>query len=224
MTSRSPAPSPWSPPGGLLPLLLGSLLSLSLLGARVVVNDNRVTFVFLIWNLFLAVLPLLFALLLRRLVDGRAPVVAVVAVGALWLLFLPNAPYLVSDLVHLRPRPGAPHWIDVTMLASFAITGLWLGGAALAVVDGVVRARAGQHAAVVAACFDTVVAVLAGFGVHLGRFDRWNSWDALHHPGAVLRDAVENAADVRALAFSAVFAVLLLATMSTMNSRARSTI
>lgn len=188
------------------PLLLGTTLSLALLVTRIVVLD-RFTFSFLAWNLFLAALPLAFALLLRSLLGRGAPVVVVASFFALWLLFLPNAPYLVSDLVHLRPRRGVPHWLDITMLASFAVTGLLFGAASLAAVTHVVVARS----VVVGRVFVVVVAALAGFGVHLGRFARWNSWDIVAHPRAVLDDAVTNLGDLRALGFSAVFAVLLLA-------------
>lgn len=189
-------------------LALASALSLALLAARVGVTGNRVTFVFLVWNLFLAVLPLAFALTLRALVDRRANVVAVGLVAVLWLGFLPNAPYLVSDLVHLRPRPNAPYWLDLTMLASFAVTGLWFGGAATAVVFGVVDRAAGR---VTASAVVVAAALLAGVGVHLGRFDRWNSWDLVHSPLAVLRDVVDKAHDAHAVAFAGAFAVLLLA-------------
>ena len=189
-------------------LALASALSLALLAARVVVTGNHVTFVFLVWNLFLAVLPLAFALTLRALVDRRANVVAVGLVAVLWLGFLPNAPYLVSDLVHLRPRPNAPYWLDLTMLASFAVTGLWFGGAATAVVFGVVDRAAGR---VTASAVVVAAALLAGVGVHLGRFDRWNSWDLVHSPLAVLRDVVDKAHDAHAVAFAVAFAVLLLA-------------
>jgi len=196
-----------SPLPALGPVAMLAALSLGLLAARMVITGNRVSFAFLGWNLFLAALPLAFALLGRTalLLTWRAPAALLFA---LWLGFLPNAPYLVSDLVHLRQRVGAPFWLDLTMLASFAFTGLLLGGVALVVVDGVVRARYGAHIAVV---FDVGIAVAAGLGVHLGRFDRWNTWDLVTTPHVVFIDVLEKFGDVRALGFAGAFAILLLA-------------
>jgi uncharacterized membrane protein len=194
----------------LVPLGLLTALSLGLLAARMVITGNHVSFAFLGWNLFLAALPLLFALLGRAALRSNAKSAAA-ALFALWLGFLPNAPYLVSDLVHLHKRSGAPFWLDLTMLASFAFTGLLFGGVALFVVDGVVRARFGARVAV---GFDVVVAVAAGLGVHLGRFDRWNTWDLLTQPHLVVLDVLAKFGDVRALGFAGAFAVLLLAALA----------
>lgn len=193
-----------------MPLALLTTLSLALLAARMVITGNRVSFAFLGWNLFLAALPLAFAVLARAALRAEVKSAAAL-LCALWLGFLPNAPYLVSDLVHLHPRPGAPYWLDLTMLASFAFTGLLLGGVALFVIDGIVRGRFG---AAVAAGFDVVVAVAAGLGVHLGRFDRWNSWDLLTQPHLVVVDVLAKFGDVRALGFAGAFAVLLLAALA----------
>ena len=104
--------------------------------------------------------------------------------GVVWLLFLPNAPYLLTDLVHLGPVREAPFWFDVLLLASFAINGLLLGFAALAMVQQVVVRRFGSR-------WGWALALgalgLCGYGIYLGRFLRWNSWDALDSPGMLVR-------------------------------------
>lgn len=138
---------------------------------------------FLVWNLILAWVPFAVALAAydraRRRVDA-----IVVALGVLWLLFFPNAPYMLTDFIHLgESGPRAPVWYDALMLSSFAWTALLLGFASLYLMQMVLR-RVVSHAwswvGVVGAL------ALASFGVYLGRFVRFNSWDALLRPGRVL--------------------------------------
>lgn len=157
---------------------------------------------FLPWNLGLAWVPWLAARGLAR-ATSRA---ALVPLAALWLLFLPNAPYLVTDLVHLRPRPPVPTSYDVLLLAAFALAGLALGWGAIEVVHARLAAALGRARAAGAVAG---VLLLTGFGVYLGRFGRWNSWDVLARPSALLADALAALADPRALAFSVLFAALV---------------
>jgi uncharacterized membrane protein len=139
---------------------------------------------FLVWNLFLAWLPFVFALALYdgyRRGWGRA---YLVPLGVLWLLFLPNAPYIVTDFVHLDEHGGAPLWYDAGTVAAFAGVGLLVGLGSLFLVQAVVTSALGAPAG-----WATSFAVLglASVGVYLGRFVDVNSWDALVHPVTVLR-------------------------------------
>jgi uncharacterized membrane protein len=137
---------------------------------------------FLVWNLFLAWVPFLFALgayLLARKQSGPG----VIVLGLLWLLFFPNAPYMLTDFIHLDDSPAAPLWYDALMLASFAWTALVLGFASLYLMQMIWQRAAGPAVAwlgVLAAL------ALASFGVYLGRFLGFNSWDALTRPRRVL--------------------------------------
>ncbi len=152
----------------------------------------------LVWNLFLAWVPLLFALALNRLAargpgpaggrPGRRLLAAGCAAG--WFFFFPNAPYLVTDIIHLQPRPPVPLWFDALLLMNFAWTGLLVGYGSLFLTERIVRARAGRPVGYV---FATAALALASFGVHLGRFGRWNSWDVLRRPGSLLRASLRNA-------------------------------
>jgi uncharacterized membrane protein len=157
-----------------------------------------------LWNLALAWIPWLAA---RAVRSARTPAV-LAAAGGLWLLFLPNAPYLLTDLVHLRARPPVPLWFDVLFFASFALAGCALGWAAVEEVQGRLAAVVGRTWAAlgVAALFPVV-----GFGVYLGRFERWNSWDLFTRPGALLGGAASALGEQRALAFSAGFGLLVAA-------------
>ena len=164
----------------LVPCLAASVLAVGLLVGRDIVGPGG--YRFLIWNLFLAWLPYLAALWVAWH-AGRGPLgaAAAVPVFALWLLFLPNAPYLMTDLVHL-PGMDFVWWYDVGTLLAFAWAGFLLGIASLFAIQGATRAQLGKAAgwAVVLGA-----AALSGVGVYVGRFLRWNSWDALVRPRAL---------------------------------------
>jgi len=140
-------------------------------------------FRFLIWNLILAWIPLLLALLVYdRYRRGRSLLVLAPAL-VLWLLFLPNAPYIVTDFVHLSAGSPAPLWLDGVEVSAFAWTGILLGFVSLYLVHAVARHRLGAVPSWIGVL---CVLGLVGVGVYLGRVKRWNSWDLLTQPGARL--------------------------------------
>ena len=163
-------------------LVLSSSLAVVLLGARVFWTEQP-EYLFLVWNLFLAWVPYVCALAIRELHRRRAGALALLPLFALWLGFLPNAPYLVTDFIHLRYRASAPLWFDAVMLASFAWAGVGLGAVSLRSCTHVVRVRGGAWAA---AAFVPLASLATGFGVYLGRFVRLNTWDVATKPGTVL--------------------------------------
>lgn len=169
----------------LVSLTLSSLLALFMWAGRAKVTDSY-NYFFLNWNLFLAWIPLLAALALSRISRRTWLTMSIAALlFIIWLLFLPNAPYLVTDLIHLSYRTGAPIWFDAMMLFVYAWNGLLLGFVSLWIVQTMARAWFGQLISwlLVAGSLGA-----AGFGIYLGRFLRWNSWDVLSNPEALLMD------------------------------------
>lgn len=155
-------------------LLGASVVSLALLGLRMLVQGDA-TYGFLAWNLFLAWIPVLLAVAAGAAWrSGRR--VAVAPLLGLWLLFFPNAPYVVTDFVHLDRIGGMPRWFDVLLLGSFAVTSLALGFVSLYLIQNLIRSAYGAVWSWVAAL--TAIA-LAGVGIYLGRVYQLNSWDVL---------------------------------------------
>jgi uncharacterized membrane protein len=144
-----------------------------------------------VWNLFLAWIPFAAAVAAFHRARRRIDVVVGVLL-VLWLLFFPNAPYMLTDFIHLGESRLVPVWYDALMLSSFAWTALLLGFASLYLVQMVARRVVGlswSWAGVACAL------ALASVGVYLGRFMRFNSWDALLRPGRiakVISDQFEN--------------------------------
>lgn len=138
------------------------------------------------WNLFLAWTPYLFSLLavsLQRLFP-RQWMLLVIPAG-LWLIFYPNAAYIVTDFLHLEQRPDVPLWYDILLLAAFSWTGVFLAIASLSAMQGLVKAYLGSFAGWL---FAAIALGLSGLGIYLGRFERWNSWDLLFQPKNIAKD------------------------------------
>lgn len=142
------------------------------------------SFRFLTWNLVLAVVPLLFSGLAAVVSRSRWKRIALLFLVP-WLLFFPNAPYLLTDLLHLKARHPIPMWYDLLMLLSFALNGLVLGYVSLRTVESVLERTTTRT---IAACATFLVMFLSAFGIYLGRFRRWNSWDLWHSPSGLVAD------------------------------------
>jgi uncharacterized membrane protein len=154
-------------------------------------------FRFLVWNLILAWVPLILALVVYDGYRRGATLVGLAPALALWLLFLPNAPYIVTDFVHLSASSRAPLWFDGLELSAFAWTGMLLGFVSLYLVHAVLRHRLGVPAGW---CVVLCILALASVGVYLGRVKRWNSWDVVTEPGAKLAELQAHLGDPTALA------------------------
>src|ERR1044072_5611794 len=140
-------------------------------------------YLFLLTNLFLACVPLFLSTALRIAHHWQLPRLIQFAVASLWLLFLPNAPYILTDILHLTRPSQAPAWYDLALLLSCAGPGVLVGYLSLIDVLGFVARRFGPAWSWI---FALVSLVLSGFAIYLGRFLRWNSWDVLITPTLVL--------------------------------------
>jgi uncharacterized membrane protein len=175
---------------------VGALLAASVFGAAMVtfrvVYTGSGEYRNLLWNLFLAWIPFAIALVVYDRDRRGTPPARLLVPALVWLLFLPNAPYLVTDFMYLAEFDGMPIWYDVTMLTTFAWTGLLLGFLSVYVMHDVARRALGTVASWLA-----IVAVLGltSFGVFLGRIARWNSWDVVTNPGSLAADLARALAD-----------------------------
>jgi uncharacterized membrane protein len=169
---------------------------------------------FLLWNLALAWVPFVFAAIAYSLASARRAVlyVLILAAAILWLAFFPNAPYILTDFLHLGSMGDiVPGWFDVLMLYWFAWTGLILGIVSLYLMQEIVARGLGMTAGWV---FVVVAAGLGSFGIYLGRFLRWNSWDIVRRPGPLadelLGRVTDPASQPRLLGFTLLFSLLFL--------------
>lgn len=189
--------------------LLGllSAVSIVMVAGRIVSVEN-LGGIFLIRNLFLAWIPLGLAYLAedvwRQQFLGKWGTIAALSV---WLLFFPNAPYLITDLIHLKAAPDHLIWYDALMSFSFALAGLLTGLYSLLKVHRLVEEiRNGLLAWITV----SGSLFLSSYGVYLGRFGRWNSWDILTHPFSLVRYSVSGLHDPLAIKLTLVFSFAML--------------
>ncbi len=139
-------------------------------------------YIFLIWNLFLAWIPYQVSKHIRA-DDGWKKGIQMCKL-LVWLLFFPNALYIITDLIHLDDETSAPIWFDAILIFSCSIGGLALGFASLLNVEKFIATVFDRKLII-----NSMMALLlfaGAFGVYLGRFLRWNSWDILSHPRMLL--------------------------------------
>ena len=195
-------------------LVFASTVSLSMVAVRGFYLEGRFKYTFLVWNLLLAWIPMVFAFVAYRShARGDRPNVLLGSCVLAWFFFFPNAPYIVTDFVHLRHAPPVPLWFDLLMIASFAWTGLCLGYLSLYLMQEIARARFGRWPSW---GFAVAMLFLGSVGIYLGRVLRWNSWDVLRDPAGVLRGSlkiVEDSPDqLGVVAFVCVAFLFLLST------------
>ena len=104
-----------------------------------------------------------------------------------WLLFFPNAPYILTDIFHLKPRHGIPLWYDLIMILSTAWCGLLLGMFSLLNIQAVMQEKFGWRFSWL---FSVIVIWLCSYGIWIGRYWRWNSWDIFTNPFGVLEQSL----------------------------------
>lgn len=155
------------------------LLLLGFIGSLIAVRflySGEYRFLFLVWNLFLAWVPLAIS---GGLKNPKQHWTKQMALFTVWLLFFPNGLYVVTDLIHLHSKSTVPLWFDAVLLFAAAITSLIMAFASLRNIEFFLLNRFPEKA--VQLMIMTIL-FLGSFGVYLGRFLRWNSWDIINSP------------------------------------------
>ena len=188
--------------------LLATLIAFCFLlyGIRVA-NTQTLMYGFLLWNLFLACLPLLLSLVIMVTLPIREHKVKLVTALFIWLLLLPNSFYLITDFEHINRFPTVPFWFDLILLSSFALTGMYAGLLSLVQIENIICSHFSPKLKVP---FVITILYLSGFGVYLGRYYRFNSWDVLQEPIALLRGILKGVTATDAQNFTVGFGTFLL--------------
>ena len=195
---------------------------IGLVAARVAYSDSP-RHLGLIWNLFLAWIPFILAYVAHAVSWRRMWLYLVIPVVAfLWLIFFPNAPYMLTDLQDLaRVTNSAPLWYDVIIVVWCSWTAMLLGIVSLYLMQNIVLRTFGRF---VAWAFVFVISALSSFGIYIGRFVRLNSWDILQNPtetamdilGVIIDPSRRLAAFTLSYTFFFMFVYLLLYSFSHM--------
>lgn len=165
-------------------LILCSMFSIGLMTFRIIYTGH-ILFAFLAWNLFLAFVP--FAISKRLSEMKSIPKAKFLFYAFVWLMFIPNSFYIITDLFHLDMNEEVPLWYDLALLLSFAWSGIFFGILSVRqlekLFEQIFNKKFGPF-------FIMPVMALNGFGVYIGRYLRFNSWDVIANPFQLTKDIV----------------------------------
>ncbi len=193
------------------PLIILTVLAVALNIGRIGLS-GRVTDLYLSWNIFLALLPLAASAFIVWYVK-REKVYATVVIfaGLAWLALFPNAPYILTDFIHLRAGRSVMIWYDIFMFFAAAWVGLLAAFYSLMQIETLLR---NKFSNAVTWVFVSLVFLLSSFGIYIGRELRWNSWDVFVNPHELIVDTfaifTKNAQHQDAPVFIALFFVFTL--------------
>lgn len=145
------------------------------------IYTGKYAFIFLVWNLFLAWIPFLISGLFKRLVNAAKWKQVIVFIS--WILFFPNALYIVTDLIHLEQETSVPKWYDAVLLFSSSAIGVIMAFVSLLRIEKLLAFKFNRR---LVEFIVFAILFLGSFGVYLGRFLRWNSWDIVSNPLGLL--------------------------------------
>jgi uncharacterized membrane protein len=186
-------------------ILVSIGFTMSLLFIRILFT-KELTYGFFPWNTVLAIIPLLFS---RKLTDQDEWNKYTIGLLFGWLLFFPNAPYIITDLFHFAHDPGVPYWFDLVLVVSGTWNGMLLGFVSLMQVERFLLKKLSVKwtGLIIAFCI-----LLCGYGIYLGRYLRYNSWDILTNPldllSAIGNHIFSPFANTRIWAFTIVFSMM----------------
>ncbi len=167
----------WAPvfkkhiPSFLFPLII---LSIILIVLRFFLWKTE-SFNYLLWNILLAFIPLVLGfIVLSQPKKGIVNKIIFIAGLVLWLLFIPNAPYLVTDIIHLGEIKAVPVLFDTFLLFNTALLGLVIFCLSLEHIEKIILEKFSKRTTFL---ITTLIILLISFGMYLGRFARFNSWD-----------------------------------------------
>lgn len=168
-------------------LLASAGFSCFLVIIRMVVT-GQANYLFLPWNLFLAFVPLWISTVITRTPGILSNKYLLVLFLGVWLLFIPNSFYIITDLFHLTKFRIAPTWYDLLMIFSFAWNGILFGIISLNKVEKILLMAGGKNFSFL---FVLAVMWLSAFGIYIGRFLRYNSWDIITDPFSLAGEIVD---------------------------------
>lgn len=173
-------------------------LSLSLIRVKL---TTSIYLIFLVWNLFLAVVPFLLTSYLKtiNLFENKFKTLVLLSI---WLLFLPNSFYIITDFVHLSLSNDHTFWYDLLLISSYASLGFLLGIISLKDIEELL-----SHKLNTSICSFLIfsISILSGFGIYLGRILRYNSWDILKNPVELFTDLWNIFFTTKSLGFSILY-------------------
>ncbi|MFZ7120228.1 MAG: DUF1361 domain-containing protein [Eubacteriaceae bacterium] len=201
-------------------VFMGYFIAYILVSIPIFIHSKNFIHIALIWNLFLAILPLIFAKILQN-TQKNINKLKQISLSFLWLFFFPNSPYIITDFIHIsginfywKEYPYSSiiyskeiiYWVEIIHMGFAAIFGTLMGLLSMFIIHQILLIKFKNifaNSIIVMVCF------LSGYGVYIGRFLRFNSWDILQP--IKLLSQLSNNLDYFSLNFSLFFGIYILA-------------
>jgi len=186
-------------------LFILAAFNFGLLAIRIFITES-LFYGFLVWNLVLAGVPMIIS---NWLIENPTACQhkMLFALSALWLLFLPNASYVITYFLHFKNSAEMPDWFDLLLLMSFSWSGIAFGLLSIADMHRIWHKRFGVKTGLI---FIISCCLLSGFGIYLGRFLRYNSWDLISNPLELITEIPLLLCQLRTIGFSLGYGTFLL--------------
>ncbi len=181
-------------------ILLLSLSSCIMLTIRIIVTSNY-TYIFLIRNLLLTWIPLALSLILIKFYTKK---IIKITAGFIWIIFYPNAPYMITDFIHYRIFFNK--WYDFLMISLSIFTGVLTGFLALLLLQKLIEVNFGK---LNGWKFVILINISSSYGIYLGRFIRLNSWEIITNPYKLI-NGILNSLKIDTFFFILVFSFFLM--------------
>ncbi|POS01750.1 putative membrane protein [Flavobacterium croceum DSM 17960] len=182
--------------------------SILLLLCRATLTQSIYLF-FLVWNTFLGIIPLLISSYIHFTGELLSKTKLIILL-LIWLVFLPNSFYIITDVVHLPKSSKHLFWLDATIILSCAITGFYAGFISINQISQVVQLK---YAIKIQQWHLVLLAILSGFGIYIGRILRFNSWDIILQPTYLIETLFQQIIDLKPVLFSFHFGLFIYLTL-----------
>lgn len=186
-------------------LILFTIYCFTLLIARAKITNSIYLF-FLIWNLFLAGVPYLLIQYLKTYNSLKQKKLFTTIALFVFLLFLPNSFYIITDFVHLSKSRDHLFWMDLIVISSYSVMGFILGLISLLEFEKIIKSFINRK---IVLFIIPVICFLCGFGIYIGRILRYNSWDIISNPSQLILDIIALLVSVKVLVFSFYFGLFI---------------
>jgi uncharacterized membrane protein len=169
-------------PKSIIPL---TILAVVLNVLRVIIW-GKMSLIFILWNILLAFIPFFISFILLSLSKEKKLSKIIFIIGfILWMLFIPNAPYIVTDFIHLGEIRSVPMIYDVFLIFSSASVGLMLGFHSFFHIEQIIKKKYSPR---VTSLIMGLIMIIISFGIYLGRFMRFNSWDVFVNHTSLIKN------------------------------------
>ena len=187
-------------------LIISSLIAITMLLLRVKLTHS-IYLLFLLWNLFLATIPYSLSTIIKTDFRLRRSNLKNLGIIIIWLLFIPNTFYLITDFVHLNPSNLYRYIFDFALLSSFTIAGFYFG---ILSINTIYKQIQFFYSNTISRIFLISISYLCAFGIYIGRVLRFNSWDIISNPFSLIKSILDSIFLLETVVFSVELGTLIL--------------